>query len=155
MAIRVVGEIAPVSSTIPCSRGNLEYLIGVYLFMETLRRIRSHFGLLLVAAIFGALLGFLAGRSIHMASRVASVYTPPVLESASIHADGVVIEAFVDSKGRVWNYRVISNGPRVKDLSLQIKNSLIFTTFRPATYMGAPVAATAVMSFRNTSAQRP
>jgi hypothetical protein len=105
--------------------------------------------------MFGALLGFLIGRSIHTASRVASVYTPPVLESASVHADGVVIEAYVDSKGRVRNYRVVSNGRRVKDLSPEIKNSLIFTTFRPATYMGAPVAATAVLSFPNTSAQRP
>jgi hypothetical protein len=105
--------------------------------------------------MFGALLGFLGGRSIHSASRVASVYTPPVLESASLHADGVVVEAYVDSKGRVWNYRVISNGWSAKDLSPQIKNLLIFTTFRPATYMGAPVAATAVLSFPNPSAQRP
>jgi hypothetical protein len=123
--------------------------------METLRRIRSHFGLLVVAATFGALLGFLAGRSIRTASRVASAYTPPVLESASVHADGVVIEVYVDSKGREWNYRVISNGRRAKDLLPQIKNSLIFTTFRPATYMGAPVAAAAILSFPNTSAQRP
>jgi hypothetical protein len=104
--------------------------------------------------MFGALLGYLAGSSIHMASRIGSVYTPPVLESASIHADAVVIEAYVDSKGRVWNYRVISNGRRAKDLSSETKNSLIFTTFRPATYMGAPVAATAVLSFSNTSAER-
>jgi hypothetical protein len=52
--------------------------------MEKLGRTRSHFGLLVVAAMFGALLGFLAGRSIHLASRVASVYTPPVLESAPV-----------------------------------------------------------------------
>jgi len=88
-------------------------------------------------------------------SAVASVYTPPVLESASVHAERVVIEASVDSKGRVWNYRVVSDGRRVKDLSPEIKNSLIFTTFRLATYMGAPVAATAVLSFPNTSAQWP
>ena len=113
--------------------------------METLRRIRSHFGLLIVGAMFGALLGFLAGRSIHMASPVASVYTPPVLQSASVHPDGVLIEAYLDSKGRVWNYRIISNGQRARDLSPQIKNSLIFTTFRPARYMGEPVAATAVL----------
>lgn len=122
--------------------------------METLRR-RPHFGLLAVAAMFGALLGFLAGRSIHMASGVATVYTPPVLESSSVHADRVVIEAYLDSNGRVWNYRVVSNGRRVKDLSPEIKNSLIFTTLRPATYMGAPVGATAVLFFPDASAQRP
>ena len=37
---------------------------------------------------------------------------------------------------RVWNYRVVSNGRTAKDLSLEIKNSLIFTTFRPAAYAG-------------------
>ena len=124
--------------------------------METLRRIRSQVGLLVVSLMFGALFGFLAGRSIPVASPNVLVYTPPILESASVHADGVVVEAHVDSKGRVSNYRVISNGRNgVKGLSSEIKNSLIFTTFRPATYMGAPVAATAVLSFPTSSAERP
>jgi hypothetical protein len=123
--------------------------------METLRRIRPHFALLVVAAMFGALLGFVGGRSSHTASPVASVYTPPVLESTSIHADRVIIEAYVDSHGRIWNYRVISNDGETYDLSPEIKNSLIFTTFRPATYMGVPVAATAVLSFPNDSVQEP
>jgi len=123
--------------------------------METLRRSRSLFGLLVVAIMFGALFGFLAGRYIHMASPNMSGYTPPVLETPFIHADGVVVEAHLDSKGRVSNYRVVSNGRNaVKDLSPEIKNSLIFTTFRPATFMGAPVASTAVLSFPN-SADRP
>jgi hypothetical protein len=105
--------------------------------------------------MFGALFGFLAGRYIHTASPNMSVYTPPVLETAFIQADGVVVEAHLDSKGRVSNYRVISNGRNAaKDLSPEIKNSLIFTTFRPATYMGAPVASTAVLSFPNISADR-
>lgn len=124
--------------------------------METLRPNRSHFGLLVVAVMFGALFGFLAGRYIHVASPNMSVYTPPVLETAFIQADGVVVEAHLDSKGRVSNYRVISNGwNAVRDLSPEIKNSLIFTTFRPATYMGAPIASTAVLSFSNISADRP
>jgi uncharacterized protein YbaP (TraB family) len=106
--------------------------------------------------MLGALFGFVAGRHIHMASPNVSVYTPPVLETAFIHADGVVVEAQVDSNGRVSNYRVISNGRNaVKNLSPEIKNSLIFATFRPATYMGAPVASTAVLSFPNISADRP
>jgi hypothetical protein len=108
-----------------------------------------------VATVFGALFGFLAGRYIHTASPNVSVYTPPVLETASAHVDGVVVEAHVDSKGRVSTYRVIWNGRNaVEDLSPEIKNTLIFTTFRPATYMGRPVAATAVLSFPNVSANR-
>jgi hypothetical protein len=95
------------------ARENLKGLIGVYLCMETLRQIRLHFGLLIIimAAMFGALLGFLAGRSIHTCSPVAGAYTPPLLDTTSFDIDGVVIEAYVDSKGRVWNYRVISKRP--------------------------------------------
>jgi hypothetical protein len=48
-----------------------------------------------------------------------------------------VIEARVDSRGRVSDYRIISNADGLTDLSPQIKGSLIFTTFQPATYMGS------------------
>jgi hypothetical protein len=105
--------------------------------------------------MFGALFGFVTGRYIQVASPSVSVYTPPALETALIHADGVVVEAHVDSEGRVSNYRVISNDRNAVNLSPEVKNSLIFTTFRPATYMGAPVASTAVLAFPNISADRP
>jgi len=122
--------------------------------METLRRISSRFGLLITCATFGALVGFLADRSIDVSSRVAAAYTPPHLQQApSVGAD-LVIEAYVDPTGRVSDYRVISNGQGLKDLSPQIKNLLIFATFRPATYMGHPMAATAVLSFPKTSSER-
>jgi len=120
--------------------------------METMR---SHFGLLITVATFGALVGFLADRSIDVSSRVASAYTPPHLQQApSVGAD-LVIEAYVDLTGRVSDYRVISNGQGLKDLSPQIKNLLIFATFRPATHMGRPIAATAVLSFPKISSERP
>jgi hypothetical protein len=97
---------------------------------------------------FGALLGFLAAHFIHADVRVGSVYTPPYLEQAvAIDHNSIVIEADVDAKGRVWNYRILSNGRLTKDVSSEVKNSFIFTTFRPATYRGIPVSATAVFSF--------
>src|SRR4029077_2346452 len=117
-------------------------MLGVYPCMETPRRIGSRIGLLAIAAMFGALLGFMGARASHTSSRVALVYTAPVLESTAVHADRVVIEAYIDAHGRVWNYRVISNGWRARDLSPEIKNSLIFTTYFPPAYMGVPVAAT-------------
>ena len=105
-----------------------------------------------VVATFGSLLGFLAARSIDVSRSFASAYIPPRLQQTpAVGADLVVIEAYVDSTGRVWDYRVISNGEGVEELSPQIKNSLIFTTFRPATYRGRPIAATAVLSFPKTS----
>lgn len=116
--------------------------------MQILQRIRSHYDLLAIAVVFGALLGFLAARFIDADARVEAVYTPPQLERAvAIDYNSVVIEADVDAKGRVWNYRFVSNGQRLKNLSSEVKNSLIFTTFHPATYMGKAVPATAVFSF--------
>ena len=79
--------------------------------METLRRIRSHFVLLMTVATFGALVGFLAARSIDVSRRVASAYTPPHLQQApSVGAD-LVIEAYVIERGE---YRTIAWSRTVK-----------------------------------------
>jgi hypothetical protein len=37
----------------------------------------------------------------------------------------------------------------VKDLTPELKNMLIFTTFKPATAFGQPTAGRAVLSFSN------
>lgn len=123
-------------------------------FMETLRRIRSHFGLLTMVATFGALLGFLAAHSANESRGFASAYTAPCLRQVPGGSADFVIEAHVDLAGRVSDYRVISNGQGSQDLSPQIKNLLIFTTFRPATYKGRPVAATALFSFPKISPEK-
>jgi len=62
-----------------------------------------------------------------------------------------VIEAYVDSNGRVQDYRILSNPETSTDLPPQVKNMLIFTTFRPATSMGRPTPGTAVLSFSKIS----
>jgi hypothetical protein len=84
--------------------------------------------------------------------------TAPQLEQSafgtalsSIKDDSLVIEAYVDSNGRVQDYRVLSNPQQPKDLPPQVKNVLIFTTFRPATFMGRPTAGRAVLSFSKIS----
>jgi len=84
--------------------------------------------------------------------------TAPQLEQSafggalsSIKDDSLVIEAYVDSNGRVQDYRVLSSPEEPKDLPPQVKNMLIFTTFRPATFMGRPTAGKAVLSFSKVS----
>jgi hypothetical protein len=62
-----------------------------------------------------------------------------------------VIEAYVDSNGRVQDYRVLSSPQDAKGLPPQVKNMLIFTTFRPATFMGQPRSGRAVLSFSKIS----
>ncbi len=86
------------------------------------------------------------------------LYTAPQLQQSafgtaldSINEDSLVIEAYVDSNGRVQDYRILSNSGEAQSLLRQVKNMLIFTTFRPATSMGRPTAGRAVLSFSKIS----
>jgi hypothetical protein len=115
-------------------------------------------GLASAVVIFGFLMGFLA-LPLQAGSDVPILLnTSPQLEQSAfsnalgeIKDDSLVIEAYVDSNGRVQDYRVLSNPQQPKDLPVQVKNVLIFTTFRPATFMGRPTAGTAVLSFSKIS----
>jgi hypothetical protein len=82
------------------------------------------------------------------------LYTAPQLQQTafgttldSISDDSLVIEAYVDSNGRVQDYRILSDSAHAKELLPRVKNMLIFTTFQPATSMGQPTAGRAVLSF--------
>ncbi|MGA2695271.1 MAG: zf-HC2 domain-containing protein [Terriglobales bacterium] len=112
-------------------------------------------GLVATVVLFGVLTAFLAppleagNRDVPLV-----IQTAPQLERSdfgtsgnSIKEDSLVIEAYVDSNGRVSDYRILSNPGQEQDLPVQVKNMLIFTTFRPATLMGHPTAGRAVMSF--------
>ena len=86
------------------------------------------------------------------------LYTAPQLEQSvfgtslgSIGEDSVVIEAYVDANGRVQDYRILSQSDDAKAVLPQVKNLLIFTTFRPALSMGRPIAGRAVISFSKIS----
>ena len=115
-------------------------------------------GLASAVVIFGFLMGFLA-LPLHAGADVPTMLnTAPQFERSAfgnslggITDDSLVIEAYVDSNGRVQDYRVLSNPQQPKDLPTQVKNVLIFTTFRPATFMGRPTAGTAVLSFSKIS----
>jgi Putative zinc-finger len=116
-------------------------------------------GLATAVVIFGFLMGFVA-----LPLQAGSADVPTMLNTApqlqasafgttldSIKDDSLVIEAYVDANGRVQDYRVLSNPNANKDLPPQVKNMLIFTTFRPATSMGRPTSGTAVLSFSRIS----
>ena len=113
-------------------------------------------GLLTAVVIFGFLMGFLALPLQADNSDVPTMLTTaPVLQQSafgtaldSIADDSLVIEAYVDSNGRVQDYRILSSPHDAKDLSPQVKIMLTeFTTFRPATSMGRPTVGRAVLSF--------
>ena len=65
----------------------------------------------------------------------------------SIKDDSLVIEAYVGANGRVEDYKILSDSGDSKDVLPEVKQMLIFTTFRPALSMGRPTASRAVLSF--------
>jgi hypothetical protein len=116
-------------------------------------------GLGTAVVVFGVLMGFLASplRSDNADVPLSFNTAPQLQQSAfgtaldSSHDGSLVIEAVVDSNGRVQDYRVLSSSQESKGLSPEVKNALIFTTFRPATSMGRPTAGRAVLSFSKIS----
>lgn len=134
------------------------YLAGWRIRMDNLLQafmVPATAGLVSAVVMFGVLMGYLAVPLPLKSADVPLTFstTPQLEESAfgttldSIKDDSIVIEAYVDSNGRVEDYRVLSDPGSPKDLPSQVKNMLIFTTFRPATFMGQPTAGTAVVSF--------
>jgi Putative zinc-finger len=118
-------------------------------------------GVLSAVLTFGLLLGFFALPQQLQASSSdvpLMLYIAPQLEQSvfgtslgSMGDDSVVIEAYVDAKGRVEDYRILSQSDDAKAALPQVKNLLIFTTFRPALSMGVPTPGRAVISFSKIS----
>jgi hypothetical protein len=114
-------------------------------------------GIFATIIVFGLLMGFItpvkATNDIPLL-----ISTDPELQSTGfgvsmgeINEESLVIEAYVDANGRVQDYRILSDPDKLKDLPHPVKNMLIFTTFRPATWMGSPRPGTAILSFSKIS----
>ncbi len=116
-------------------------------------------GLITAVAIFGVLMGSMAVPLQANNADVPLLFgTAPEVqqqlfrEMDSIPQDSLVIEALVDANGRIQDYRVLSDPEGTEQKLLpQMKNMLIFTTFRPATFMGRPTSGRAVLSFSKIS----
>ena len=85
--------------------------------------------------------------------------TAPRLESLSSGAGDnqignlagpVVVEAYVNSSGEMYDYRIVS-GPNDAATRSQIENLLLTTHFYPARFFGQPVRGLAVLSFSGVS----
>ncbi len=113
-------------------------------------------GLLSAILIFGMLVGLF---TIPMPAADAAndvptmLYTPPELRTApyaigvgSISSDSLVVEAYVDAEGRVYDSRIVEGHPDAEQ-ETALKNALIFTVFRPAMSFGRPIPATKLLSF--------
>ena len=114
-------------------------------------------GVLSAIVLFGVLIGLLVPAQVSAYDDVpSSFYTPPRLQVSEypepqLNLDTpVVIETYVDSSGRVENYRIIS-GPDDDQIREQLDRALLFTIFVPAQSFGRPVPGKAIMSFSNIS----
>lgn len=115
-------------------------------------------GVVATVIIFGLLMGFITPVRANTNDVPLLISTDPELQQngfgvslGEVTEDSLVIEAYVDTNGRVEDYRILSDPDKLKDLPTQIKNMLIFTTFRPATWMGSPRPGTAILSFSKIS----
>lgn len=68
------------------------------------------------------------------------------------NANSVVVEAYVNRAGRVYDYRILS-GPNTPASRAQIENLLLFSIFEPARAYGEPVRGVAVLSFSGIAVQ--
>jgi hypothetical protein len=62
----------------------------------------------------------------------------------------VVVEAYVNGSGQVYDYRIVS-GPTDAATRSQVENLLLVSVFEPARFFGQPVRGLAVLSCSGVS----
>jgi hypothetical protein len=117
---------------------------GVFVNMDKLHS--GSFVVVAAAVLFGVFLGVVGTILVRPNASSPRVYSAP--QPLASFVESLAVEAYVDSNGRVQDYRVLSEA---KSLPPQAKNVLIFTTFRPATFMGKPISGTATLIFFQTN----
>ena len=65
-------------------------------------------------------------------------------------ANPVVVEAYVNPQGEVYDYRILS-GPTDAATRSEVENLLLVSVFEPAKFFGKPVRGLAVLSFSGVS----
>ena len=110
-------------------------------------------GVLSAVIFFGVLIVLLMPAQVSANDDGPSTfYTPPRLQvseypESQLSLDSpVIIETYVDTSGRVENFRIIS-GRDDEEVKAQLNRALLFTIFVPAQSFGRPVPGKAIMSF--------
>jgi hypothetical protein len=62
----------------------------------------------------------------------------------------IVVEAFVNGSGRVYDYQIVS-GSSDRETRSQLENTLLFSIFSPARAFGQPVRGTVLLSYSGIS----
>ena len=107
----------------------------------------------------GLLLGMVAAPEPVMANDepLGAITAPHYLysmESAraivSDHDSVIVVEAFVNAQGQVYDYNIVS-GPEDPAVDAQVVDQLLGSVFQPASVFGAPVRSQVVLTFSGIS----
>ena len=85
-------------------------------------------------------------------SAIRTVSAHPEDRVIDASANAVVVAAYVNEQGRVYDYRIIS-GPDDAVSRAQVENLLLFSIFEPAHIFGEPVRGVAILSFSGISVQ--
>jgi len=64
----------------------------------------------------------------------------------------IVVEAMVDTQGRVYDYAIIE-GPTDSAVQVRVEENLLSSVFKPATVFGVPVRGHVVMTYMGLSVQ--
>jgi anti-sigma factor RsiW len=84
-----------------------------------------------------------APRLLYLSSGVTS-------DEINASTNPVVVEAYVNDEGQVYDYRILS-GPTDQATRSGVENMLLFSVFEPARFFGQPVRGLAVLSFAGVS----
>ncbi|MEO8736803.1 MAG: zf-HC2 domain-containing protein [Edaphobacter sp.] len=73
-----------------------------------------------------------------------SAVSPRAIETT--HDAPIVVEAYVNEQGRVYDYNIVS-GPTDSAVQSQVVDQLVMSVFQPASVFGAPVRGRVVLTF--------
>jgi hypothetical protein len=85
-----------------------------------------------------------------MATAPHFLYTSSAISSNDEIRGPVVVEAYINGSGEVYDYRIVS-GPVDDATRAQVVNLLLWSHFEPARFFGQPVRGLAVLSFSGVS----
>ncbi len=84
------------------------------------------------------------------APRLLYFSSAPGSDASDTISGAVVVEAYVNDEGEVYDFRILS-GPSDATTRSQVENLLLFSRFEPARFFGQPVRGLAVLSFSGVS----
>ena len=115
-------------------------------------------GGLAAALVIAASLGWVFGAPIQANDdRLAHLVAPHYLYSqvppqpiATGRDVPIVVEAMVDTQGRVYDYQILA-GPTDRAVQLHVEQNLLSSVFKPATVFGVPVRGHVVLTYMGLS----